>query len=124
MSIYPFYLFYFYLLFNSKIISFPLCKESEKFCKKCNPLTNQCIKCKYDVLKPDNDGGCIGNNLCILGKNYCDECDFENKICRTCEKGYYPDKNGGCSYTENCKISNKGNCLECENVSNVKMNIF
>ena len=114
MSIYPFYLFYFYLLFNSKIISSPLCKESEKFCKKCNPLTNQCIKCNYDVLKPDNDGGCIGNNLCILGKNYCDECDFENKICRTCEKGYYPDKNGGCSYTENCKISNKGECIECE----------
>ena len=114
MAFYTFCIFYFYLIFHSKIISSPLCKTSEKFCNKCNPLTNLCIKCKYDILKPDNNGGCIGNNKCTLGKNYCEECDSRGQFCTVCEKGYYPDKNGGCSYTENCKISNKGECLECE----------
>ena len=112
--IYQLFILYFYLIFHSKIISSPLCITSEKYCNKCNPLTNQCIKCKYDIMKPDNNGGCIGNNKCTLGKNYCEECDSGGQFCTVCERGFYPDKNGGCSYTENCKISYKGECLECE----------
>ena len=37
-----------------------LCKDSENFCNKCNPLTNLCYKCKFDILKPDENGGCFG----------------------------------------------------------------
>ena len=111
--------FYFYInliiLFYFKIISNPLCIDSKNYCNKCNPLTNLCIKCQYDILIPDNNGGCIGSQKCILGKNYCNECDSEAKLCKICEKGYFPDKNGGCAYTENCKISIKGECMECEN---------
>ena len=91
------------------------CKVSENFCNKCNPLTNLCRKCLFDILTPDNNGGCTGIQKCTLGKNYCDECDILGELCSKCTNGYYPDKNGGCSFTENCKISNKGQCLECDN---------
>ena len=103
-------LFYFY----SKVFSSPICIDSENFCNKCNPLTNLCIKCQYDILIPDNNGGCIGNEKCSLEKNYCKECDIEGKLCSICEKGYYPDKNGGCAYTENCLLSDRGKCIKCE----------
>ena len=108
----------FNILFLILIIRFlfvsPNCKKYEKYCIKCNPLTNLCAKCEFDNLFPDENGGCIGAQKCILGKNYCDECDLEGKLCEKCENGYFPDKNGGCSYTDNCKLSNKGNCLECD----------
>ena len=116
MPFYNFYILHFILLFYfcSKVLSSPNCKDSENFCNKCNPLTNLCIKCQYDFLIPDNNGGCVGKEKCSLGKNYCNECDIEGKLCAICERGYYPDKNGGCAYTENCLLSNKGKCIECE----------
>ena len=110
-----FYVFHIFIFLNSKVESLPLCKEDEKFCGKCNPLTNICVKCIYDNLIPDDNGGCIGKNQCIVGKNYCNECNFNGEICRECEEGYYPDKNGGCAYTDHCKLSYKGECLECTN---------
>ena len=91
----------------------PICKNNEKFCNKCNPLTNLCVKCEIDILTPDENGGCIGKKKCIFGNNYCIECDLEGQLCKKCENGYFPDKNGGCSYTDNCKLSYKGQCLEC-----------
>ena len=110
-----FYHFYFLLAgLCSNIYSSPRCKDSENFCKKCNPLTNLCIKCLYDNLIPDINGGCIGNEKCSIGKNYCNECNIEGNVCIICDKGYYPDQNGGCSYTENCLISNAGKCIKCE----------
>ena len=116
MSLYNLYILHLILLFYffSKIFSSPICKISENFCKKCNPLTNLCIKCQYDILTPDNNGGCIGNEKCSLGKNYCNQCDLEGKLCTKCDKGYYPDKNGGCAYSENCLLSDKGKCFKCE----------
>ena len=116
MSFYNFYIIHLILLFYfySKIFSSPICKKSVNFCKKCNPLTNLCIKCQYDILIPDNNGGCIGNEKCSIGKNYCSECDIEGKLCSKCEIGHYPDKNGGCAYTENCLLSENGKCIKCE----------
>ena len=108
----PFYTFYL-IFFIIQIIN-PICVESEKYCKKCNSLTNICFKCEYDNLIPDNNGGCIGAKKCLVGINYCNECNTEGEICNKCEIGYIPDKNGGCSYIENCKISNRGECIECE----------
>ena len=70
-----------FLIFITISLSSPICVIDKNFCLDCNSMTNLCIKCKYDVLKPDNEGGCLGNNLCVLGKNYCDECDYEGKIC-------------------------------------------
>ena len=111
-------MFFYYIFFIFFIIqyihSFPSCFIFEKFCKKCNPLTNLCFKCEYNNLIPDNNGGCIGAKKCLVGINYCNECNIQGDLCSKCEKGYIPDKNGGCSYIENCKISNKGECLECE----------
>ena len=74
----------------SKIISFiifyisniivisPTCTENKNNCKKCNPLTNICVKCLVDNYTPDNNGGCILK--CTLGKNYCNECDSNEKL--------------------------------------------
>ena len=109
------YFLFFCIIISNTIFCSPIIDEVESYCNKRNPLTNLCIKCKYDVLIPDNNGDCIGAEKCIFGKNYCQECGEEGKICKKCELGYYPDKNGGCSYTENCIISYNGNCIQCEN---------
>ena len=98
-----------------KLIASPTCKKNDNYCSKCNPLTNLCAKCEFDILTPDEYGGCIGIQKCTLGYNNCDECDIEGKLCNKCENGYFPDKNGGCSYTDNCILSYKGECLECDN---------
>ena len=109
----------------SKIISFiifyisniivisPSCTENKNNCKKCNPLTNLCVKCLVDNYIPDNNGGCIPK--CTLGKNYCNECDSNEKLCTYCQYGYFPDEIGGCSFSDNCQSSYKGKCLECKN---------
>ena len=109
-----FFVFYFILSIILQYCFSQSCKDSENFCNKCNPLTNLCIKCQFDILTPDENGGCTGLKKCSIGKNYCNDCDIEGELCSKCELGYYPDKNGGCSYTENCKISYKGQCKECE----------
>ena len=91
-------IFNLYIILLVKIIlSEPICEKSKKYCNKCNPLTNICAICEFkDILKPDNNGGCIGSKKCIPGKNYCKECDSENgELCKTCEVSYFPDKNGG-----------------------------
>ena len=89
------------------------CEMFENNCLKCDPLTNLCFRCEYDVLTPDDKGGCTGAKKCIYGNNYCEECNFDGNLCEKCEEGYYPDENGGCSYTENCEISYNGECLKC-----------
>ena len=91
------------------------CIENINYCKKCNPLTNICIKCEFNNLIPDDKGGCKGAKVCKIGKNYCDDCDDDEKICKKCEFGFLPDDNGGCSYTDNCKFSYNGKCLKCKN---------
>ena len=52
------------ILFLILIIRFlfvsPNCKKDEKYCIKCNPLTNLCAKCEFDNLFPDENGGCFG----------------------------------------------------------------
>ena len=103
-----------FLLFKN-ILSIPYCSENKNGCLKCNPLTNICFKCKSDVLIPDNNGGCIGEEKCIFGKNYCEKCNENGKLCDICEENYFPDENGGCSISNNCKISDKGECLKCRN---------
>ena len=109
-------IFYLYLLISiKKILSIPICIESKNNCRKCNLLTNICAICEIkDILLPDNNGGCIGSEKCIIGKNYCKECSQDGKSCKTCETNFFPDKNGGCSYSMNCKLSYKGVCFECE----------
>ena len=97
------------------ILSDPICKESNKYCNKCNPLTNICAICdKKDILIPDNNGGCIGAKKCISGRNYCKECNQIGDLCQSCEVSYFPDKNGGCTNTQYCNLSYKGECFECE----------
>ena len=93
--------------------SLPSCKENENKCSKCNPVTNLCIKCIFDIYEPDLEGGCIPSNKCEIGKNYCTECNFDSKLCITCDEGLFPDENGGCAFANNCKISQNGECLEC-----------
>ena len=106
--------FFLILLFNFRKVS-PLCKESENYCKKCNPLTGLCISCiNEEIFVTDTKGGCIGSQKCIPGKFYCLECEDEGKFCKSCDKGYYPDENGFCSYYQDCKISYKGECIECK----------
>ena len=97
-----------------KIITSPSCSENNKGCIKCNVLTDLCIKCENDILIPDENGGCIGIEKCILGNNYCEQCNDRGNLCKICEEGYFPDDNGGCSPTKNCKISYQGECLECQ----------
>jgi hypothetical protein len=106
---------YVLLFIITNIFSLPTCEEFKNNCNKCSPLTNLCVKCKYDdILAPDKDGGCIGRKYCSIGNNYCEECDLNGELCKKCENGYFPDKNGGCAYTDNCKLSTKGECIECE----------
>ena len=106
------YLFFIVII---KICISPNCKIYEKYCLKCNPLTNLCVQCEYNNLIPDKLGGCIPNKKCEVGNNYCNECNNEGEICSNCENGYFPDAYGGCSYTDNCLLSNKGLCLQCKN---------
>ena len=102
-----------YIILFHYIYSFQ-CIENENDCIKCNPLNKLCLKCKNDILIPDNNGGCIGIEKCILGKNYCEKCNYDGKLCEICEEGYYPDENGGCSITQNCQLSDKGECFKCK----------
>ena len=103
------------LILIKYIISDPICKESEKYCKKCNPLTNICAICdKKDILIPDSNGGCVGAKNCMPGRNYCKECNQIGDLCNNCELSYFPDKNGGCTNTQYCNLSYKGECFECE----------
>ena len=95
------------------VLSSPSCSLGKNFCSECHPITNLCTKCQYNILVPDEEGGCIGTKKCFFGKNYCNECTEENNLCNECEIGYYPDKNGGCSYDENCEISYNGDCIKC-----------
>ena len=108
------YLFLISLLILIKFTTSPSCSENDKGCLKCNFVTNLCIKCENDVLIPDENGGCIGKEKCILGYNYCEQCNENGNLCKICEEGYFPDENGGCSIINNCKISYEGECLECQ----------
>lgn len=90
------------------------CQVNQNFCHQCNPLTNLCIKCQYDVFTPNNSGGCSGIKKCSIGKNFCEECSEEGDLCKTCSEGYSPDSNGGCTYVQNCLVSFRGDCLLCE----------
>ena len=100
---------FFFIIFSQK------CIENQNFCYKCDKSNSLCLKCEYDILVPDENGGCIGSKKCIKGENYCDECNEENNLCKTCEIGYIPDENGGCSYINNCEISYNGECIHCKN---------
>ena len=106
---------YFIKLILLKIIfSSPICKEGENYCSRCNPISNLCVKCKYEIFSPDKNGGCEKAENCIIGKNNCLECNDKKNLCKICENGYFPDENGGCSYTYNCEISFCGKCLKCK----------
>ena len=100
-------------LFFPIIFSQNYCEVNLNNCIKCNPLTNLCVKCEKDNLIPNENGGCKGQEKCIIGKHYCSECDKNNKLCEKCAEGYLPDKNGGSSYTDNCEFSYNGECLKC-----------
>ena len=84
-------------------------------CKgKCNFRINRKkkLKCEKDNLIPDENGGCKGQEKCIIGKHYCNGCDKNSKLCEKFEEGDLPDKNGGYSYTDNCEFSYNGECLK------------
>ena len=102
------------LLIVNYIIAEPSCRKGENFCLQCNPITKLCAQCQYDILTPDNNGGCEKASICIMGKNYCNECNDDDNLCKICEDGFFPDQNGGCSYSNNCEISYKGKCLKCK----------
>ena len=106
--------FIIFLLLLKAYLSGPTCKKGTKNCSLCNPITDLCIKCEYDVFISDKYGGCKMTKKCILGKNNCIECTNEGNLCKKCNKGYFPDENGGCSYSPNCEISYKGICLKCQ----------
>ena len=108
------YFLFFYLLTFQLIFSSPSCTENEKGCIICNQLTNLCIKCKNDILIPDDNGGCIGKGKCELGNNYCEKCNENGDLCEICEEGYYSDQNGGCSTTNKCQLSYRGECFQCQ----------
>ena len=107
-------LFYLLPLILILVISFSLSFNLEDYCIKKNPLNGLCAKCQFDILTPDNYGGCEGIKKCFVGKNYCNVCNLQGELCSKCELGFVPDKNGGCSYSENCKISYKGECIQCD----------
>ena len=90
------------------------CEVGKDFCLDCHFITNLCTKCEYNILVPDEQGGCKGSKKCSSGKNYCSECNEDNILCKECEIGFYLDNNGGCSYTENCEISFNGQCIKCQ----------
>ena len=108
------FIFFIIHIFDSFIFC-QRCKENENFCKKCDQTNSLCFSCQYDILVPDEYGGCIGAKSCIEGKNYCNECNEEKTLCKACEDGYLPDENGACSYINNCEISYKRECLKCKN---------
>ena len=105
--------YYFYFIIFEIILCSPYCKEGEKNCTLCHPLTNLCAKCISDFYTPDENGGCKYGKKCIVGKNYCFQCNEKGDLCEVCEKGYFPDENGGCSYIDNCEISFNGECFQC-----------
>ena len=102
------------LLIFELVNSAPSCVKGINNCSICNPISKLCVQCDYDVLVPDENGGCKKAETCTSGKNFCLECNAESNSCKTCNEGYYPDDNGGCSYTDNCEISYKGKCLRCK----------
>ena len=106
------FFFNFIFFLTKSIISEKTCIENKNYCKKCHPLTNECIKCVSDNFIVNNEGGCTGK--CKLGKNYCNECDEEEKLCKMCQSNFYPDKVGGCSLVSNCESSYEGKCMQCE----------
>ena len=108
-------IFFIFLIIFQIILSYPLCIEGENNCLKCNPITKFCIKCKYDYLRPDLEGGCNYSQICQFGKNNCLKCSEGDKLCQICEDDYFPDEIGGCSYTDNCQISKYGKCIKCKN---------
>ena len=103
-----------FLIFITISLSSPICIVDKNFCSDCHSITNLCIKCQYDSLVPDENGGCIGSKKCNIGENYCNGCTEENNLCNECESGFYPDENGGCSYTQNCELSFNGHCIKCK----------
>ena len=106
---------YFIILIILKItLSEPFCEKGKKNCDLCNPMTNLCLKCEYDIYSLDNYGGCENQRKCIFGKNHCLECTNEGNLCEKCDEGYFPDENGGCSFSTNCEVSYKGACLKCK----------
>lgn len=106
------FIFYFFII--RLILTEPLCEEGANNCKKCNYLTNLCLKCENEIYKPDKIGGCTeGAKKCTIGKNYCIECTEQGDLCQTCAESYFPDENGGCTYSQYCKISYKGECIKC-----------
>ena len=88
------------------------CIDNQNYCKKCHPLTNECIKCITDNFLPNNEGGCTGK--CTIGKNYCNKCDLEEKLCIECQENFYSDNVGGCSIVPNCESSYNGICNKCK----------
>ena len=106
--------FYIYFIIFEILLCDPSCKEGEKNCLVCHPLTNLCEKCNSEVFKPDENGGCEYSSGCRAGINYCYKCKEKEIVCEICEQGYYPDESGGCSYVENCGTSFNGECLECK----------
>ena len=106
-----FFFFIFFVIIKLVILD-NSCIENQNYCKKCHPLTNECIKCISDNFIPNNKGGCTGK--CQIGKNYCNKCDSEGKLCLECQSNYYPDKVGSCSIVANCESSYEGICNKCE----------
>lgn len=102
------------LLLLELIKSSPSCVKGLNNCILCNPISKLCLQCDYDVLIPDENGGCEKAESCTSGKNFCLECNNESNLCKSCYEGYYPDDNGACSYTDNCEISYKGKCIKCK----------
>ena len=104
-------LIYFIILVNFKIsLLFPICKEDENNCIKCNPTTKLCYSIS-DFFTQNSKGGCDLFPKCQNGNNNCIEC--QGNICKKCQKGYFPDAVGGCAYTKNCLISANGICNKC-----------
>ena len=67
------------------------CEMFENNCLKCDPLTNLCFRCEYDVLTPDDKGGCTGAKKCIYGKYF----DDENYTYCHCRRGLLTMDNDG-----------------------------
>jgi len=107
-------IYFIILIFIKFCLLIPSCKEGEKNCIFCNPITKLCVECDKDIYSPDENGGCKLKSQCKLGHNSCLQCAPNENICVNCDLGFYPDKIGGCSYTVHCSISYKGTCLKCD----------
>ena len=94
-------------------LSYQKCTKGENFCVLCELATDLCKECEYDIMKPDDKGGCEGIKECTEGKNYCSECNTTTYLCQTCEEGFVPDNNGGCSKVEYCEVAVGGECKMC-----------